>query len=319
MDKLSPDRILNKTMGYVFLKALLPLGTLAISLITMAIIVKVSGGTLGIIGALIWLVVTVVATIAVRYFLNYTVKAGHVAVITDAVTVGIVPDDMFKIAREIVQYRFPSCNEYFAFNNEVNGAVGQLQKTLNTFGERYMSKPVVSHLLKLCKIFVGMALSFVGDCCLGYTFWRDGKPLYTSITDGMAIYHLCWKRIVEHALFLAVEIIVTMVLVFVLIFCIFAVVFTETFGGSILAGALAASAMGYFVASAIKAVVDSNLMIKTMVPYLEEAQYAEINEEDYETACKASPKFQKLYQKAKTEVVNTPSVADNDYPSQQMM
>ena len=283
MDKLSPDRIFNKTFNYVLLKVLIPVGTFIISLIAMSIIVSVSGDTLGIIGAIIWLVITVVATIAIKYFLGYIVKAGHVAVVTDAVTVGIVPDEMFKIAKEIVQERFPSCNEYFAFNNEINGAVGQLQKTLNTFGERYMDKPVISHILKFFKILVGLALSFVGDCCLGYTFWRDGKPLYTSITDGMAIYHLCWKRIVEHALFLAVEIIVSMVLIFVLIFCLFAVVYTGVFGGSVLAGALVAAAMGYFAASAVKAVVDSNLMIKTMVPYLEEAQYAEITEEDYET------------------------------------
>lgn len=302
MEKHTPDEIFGKTFGFVFLKMLIPIASLVVSLIAMATISAIGGHKLGIIGAIIWAVITVVAYFAINLFLGYKGKAGHVAVVMDAVSFDI-PDEMFKTAKESVSYRFPSCNEYSSYERQMKGVIAQLQKHLNTFPERHMRKPVVAQLLQLLQVFIGMALGFASDLCLGYTFWRDGKPLNTSAADGAAIYYLCWRRIVENAIVLAVEIIVGMVVLFAFLFCIFAPILTANFG-SVLAGGLGAVALGFFVCKAVKCFIDSKLMVTTMIPYFEEAQYVELNEDDYAAACEASPKFRVLYQKAMSEAAN---------------
>lgn len=299
MDKLSPEKISAKTFKYVFFKMLMPLSALAVSLIALKIISLISGGEVGLIGTLIWAIITVGFGFGVQFFVGYKFRASHVAVVTDAVSVGMIPEDMNAMAKENVEYRFPTCNEYLLYSRAVKKAISQLQKDLNTYAEHKKNVPVLGQLISVSQIFIGWALSYTFDLILGYTFWRDGKPLYTSAADGVAIYYNCWKRIARGVMLLALEIIVGMVVTFVFVGAIGAAVLSPAYGP--LAGGLAGAALGYFICSTAKVFVDSNLMIKTMPPFFEEAQYAEITEEEYGIIYKSSTKYAKLYQKAQAE------------------
>ena len=135
-DKMSPEQVYNKTMGFICLKALMPIASLIVCIIAMKILSGVFGGHIGLIGALIWIVIAVGFGFGIDFFVGYKFKAGHVAVVTDAVSAGMMPDDQKAMANETVTYRFPSCNEYLAYKTAVKGAIGQLQKNLNTFAER---------------------------------------------------------------------------------------------------------------------------------------------------------------------------------------
>lgn len=302
MDKLSSERIFSKTFKYVFFKMLMPLSALVVSLIVLKIASAIAGGEMGIISTLIWLVITVGVGFGVQFFVGYKFRAYQAAVVTDAVSVGVIPEDMNAMAKESLEYRFPTCNDYFLYSRAVKGAIGQLQKDLNTYAENKKDTPVLGQLISISQIFIGMALSFTYDLILGYTFWRDGKGLYESAADGVAIYYNCWKRITNGVMFLALEVIVGMFVTFLFTGAIGAAVLAPTCGP--LAGGLAGAAVGYFICSAAKAFVDSNLMIRTMTPFFEEAQYAEITEEEYGIIYKSSSKYAKLYQKGQVEINN---------------
>lgn len=299
MDKLSSEKIFSKTFKYVFFKMLMPLIAMVASLIVLKIISVISGGEVNWIGTLIWIIVTVGLGFGIQFFWGYKFRASHAAIVTDAVSVGMIPDDMNAMAKENVEYRFPTCNDYFLYSRTVKKAISQLQKDLNTYAENKKDVPVLGQLISFSQIFIGMALSYTYDLILGYTFWRDGKGLYTSASDGVAIYYNCWKRIAIGVMFLALEVIVGMTVTFVFVGAIGAAVLAPTYGA--LAGGLAGASVGYFICSSAKAFIDSNLMIKTMTPFFEEAQYAEITEEEYGIIYRSSPKYAKLYQKAQSE------------------
>ena len=300
MDKLSSEKIFSKTSKFAFLRMLMPLGSMVFSLIVIKIISAIAGGEVGIVGTLIWLVLTIGFAFGIQFFLGYKFRASHVAVVTDAVSVGMIPDDMDGMAKESVEYRFPTCNEYFLYSRTVKSTIAQVQKDLNTYAEHKKETPVLGQLISLSQIFIGIALNFTYDLILAYTFWRDGKPLYNSAADGVAIYYNCWKRITRGVMFLALEIIVGMVVSFVFFGAIGAAVLAPSYGP--LAGGLAGAAVGYFICSTAKVFIDSNLMIKTMTPFFEEAQYAEITDEEYGQLYKSSSKYAKLYQKGQAEL-----------------
>lgn len=306
MDKLSSEKIFSKTFKYVFFKMLMPLAALVASLIILKIISLIAGGKVPLIATLIWAVVTVGLGFGIQFFVGYKFKAYHAAVVTDAVSVGVIPDDMDAMAKESLEYRFPTCNDYFLYSRAVKSAMGQIQKDLNTYAENKSSVPVLGQLIAFSKIFVGMALGFTYDLILGYTFWRDGKTLYQSAVDGVAIFNNCWKRVASGVLFVALYIIVGMTVAFLFMGAIGAAMLAPTYGP--LAGGLAGAAIGYFVCSAAKAFIDSRLMITIMTPFFEEAQYAEITEEEYGTLYKNYPKYAKLYQKGQSEGNGAPAV-----------
>ena len=312
MEKLSHEQIYSKTMIFTILKAAMPVAQLIASLVAMKIIVSIGGGTLNIVGMLIWLVITIVIAFLIDFFVGYKFRAGHVAVVTDAVSVGMFADDMRGMANEMVQFRFPTCNDYLAYRLNVMSALNQLQKKVNTFAERKMSTPVLGQLISLAQVFIGMALSFTYDLILAYTFWRDGKPLYTSAADAAAIYYYSWKRIVDNVLYLAIMIIAVMVITFIGVFAFTAPLFTNSFGGSVLAGGCSSIACGVFVCRTVKVFFESTYMIRSMIPFFDEAKYAEITDEEYGIVCRESNNFRKLYAKAASEPKEAPVAVPSD-------
>ena len=74
-----------------------------VSLIILKIISLAVGGEVNFIATLIWAVVTVGLGFGVQFFVGYKFKAYHAAVVTDAVSVGVIPDDMDAMAKESLE------------------------------------------------------------------------------------------------------------------------------------------------------------------------------------------------------------------------
>ncbi len=309
MERLTNEEISAKTMIYTILKAAMPIAELIVSLIAMGIIVKASKDNFNIIGVLIWLAITIGASFLIDFLVGYKFRAAHAAAVMDAVSVGMLSDDMKSMANELVTFRFPSCNEYLGYRLKVTGAISQLQKKLNTFAENKMNKPVLGQLITIAQVFIGMALGFTYDLILAYTFWRDGKPLYTSAADALAIYYYRWKSIVENVIRLAIILIIAMVVIFITVGSLSAPVLTESFNRNILAGGFGAAACGLYVCRAVMVFFESTYMIRSMSPFLEEAKYMELNDEEYGVVCRESAKFKKIYAMAASEPKNAPAPA----------
>ena len=310
MDRITSEEISRKTMIYTILKAAMPIAEMIVSLIAMSIITKVFKDDFNIIGAAIWLVITLVVAFIVDFMIGYKFRAAHAAAVMDAVTVGEISEDMKSMANELVQERFPSCNEYLGYRLKVTGALAQLQKKVNTFAEHRMNHPLFGKLISFAQIFIGMALSFTYDLILAYTFWRDGKPLNTSASDALAIYYYRWQSIVENIIKLAVMLIGIIVFVFLVVFAFMAPVFTQSYG-SILAGGITACACGVFVARAVKVFFEGSYMIRIMPAFFEEAKYLELNDEEYGVVCRESNKYRKLFALAANEPKEAARPADN--------
>lgn len=312
MNKLSSSQIFRKTLKYVVLRMMIPLVSAIVSVVAMKVITGITAGEegkpMGWIGILIWLVITGGVYFLLDFMIGYKFHAGHMAIITDAVSVSMIPDNMSALAKECTEDRFPSGNEYLSYKNAVRGSLQQLQYELNTFAENKMRVPVLGQLIRFCQFIIGHELSFTYDLVLCYTFWRDGKTLYTSAADGVAIYWDSWKRMMNNIWFLVIEMAVGMTVGFLFVFVLAAASLSPASG--IGAGALAGIATGYFVCKAAKVIIDTNLTLKTLDAYFEEGQYADYNSEQYEDMCKYSKTYSKLYHKALDEAF-APATEEN--------
>lgn len=305
MERLSPSQIFSKTAIFVLLKVALSAVAAILSIIVLSVVVSISsagGGSFNFIGALIWILITVGIVFLVNYFAGYFVKAGHAAIVADAAVVGMVPEDQLKVAKEEVDARFVNCNAFFSYRMAVRGSVNQIQKSLNVFGSRFDGVPVMAQLVNVAKFFVGLSLSFVLDCCLGYTFNEKDKGLYKSSAESVMAYRQNWRGLVDNSLKLAGGVILTVVLIFFFATSIFAAVFTSMYSGNVLAGLMGAMAVGYFIAAAVKnGIIDSYLMISLMEGFLNESRYSDLTQEAFGELYRESSKFAVLYNKAKQE------------------
>ncbi|MBD5499510.1 MAG: hypothetical protein HDR11_17480 [Lachnospiraceae bacterium] len=290
-----------KTMKFVWLKLALGGVIFLISAITMFLFLWIgslsgSGGGVAIALCLWAILIGGVFTFAERY-IGYMLKAGHVAMVTTAVTTGTLPENQLEAAKSMVKERFATANVYFVVDRLVSGAVSQLQRGLQKVEDLLGKIPGVSVIVSFAQLFVHIALNYIDECCLGYTFLHREQSAFKSAADGVVIYFQNWKALLKNAAVTTLIVMGISLVAWLLPFLIFVGLFSLLHIHWIFAFILA-----LIIAAIIKSsFVDSYMMVKMMVSYMQVAPSTEITFDLYDKLCKLSAKFRNLFNKGQQE------------------
>lgn len=299
---MKASQIYFKTMKFVWAKLLLGLATVVASILILAIGMGIGClfGEVGImIGVIFWIAGTSLVNNLLNRYLGYLFKAGHVAIIATAVTTGSIPDNQIETAKTMVKERFLTSNVYFVVDRLVSGAVKQLQNGLGKVDSLLGNIPGVSAIVSFAQVFVGIALGYVDECCLGYTFLKKDQGAFKSAADGVVIYFQNWKKLLKDAAIMAFVVIGVSTFAWIIPFAVFGGIFAALSWPRWIAAILAV-----MVAIIVKsAFIDSYMMVKMMVSYMEVAPSTEITFDLYGKLCKLSSKFKSLFQKGEEETV----------------
>lgn len=301
---MKPSAIFTKTLKFVWIKLGLGFAKFLISVILLAIfggigLATKSGGVLAVM-FVIWLALTSTASVLLDRYLGYMVTAGHIAVITQAVSTGTLPENQLQFAKQAVTSRFATANVYFVVSRLVDGAVRQLQGGVDKLDNIFGNIPGLSAIFSFIKIFIGIALGYVDDCCLAYTFLNPQQGACKSAADGVVIYFQNWKSLMKNAALLSLAVmglfLVAAILPMLLFVGIAAAAGAGTFGYTV------AVVLAMFIAAIVKtSFIDSYIMTKMIASYIEVAPSTVITFDLYDKLCKLSRKFRKLFEKGQAE------------------
>ena len=134
-NKLSPNQIFMKTIKYTIMRVLMPVIAVVISLVLLKVVTvfgleKIEDDRIKLVFLAVWFVISILVYILIDTFFAYKFHAGQMAIITDAVSVNMIPDDMNDLAKDSLAYRFPSGNEFHTYKKLVKGSIQQLQMQL---------------------------------------------------------------------------------------------------------------------------------------------------------------------------------------------
>ncbi|MDR0930811.1 MAG: zinc ribbon domain-containing protein [Clostridiales bacterium] len=302
---MTPKQIYSKTMPFVWAKLALALATAILSAIVFGVLMLIAwlfnSEGVGAIMLLIWLAATGFIRFAIMHYTGYLVKAGHVAVITETVTSGKLPANQVEYGKNLVKEKFGTSNVFFVLDKLVAGAVKQLQGSLERLGNTLDFIPGMNTITSIAKMFVGIALGYIDECCLGWVFYnKDKQGAFKSATDGVVIYAQNWKVLLKSAAKTTATVIALMAIIIVVSFLPLGIL-----GRLLHISGFVMFIFAFIIAWAIKvAFIDSYMMIKMMVPYMEVAPSTTITFDLYDKLCKLSGKFRDLFKKAKEENPN---------------
>lgn len=298
---MSVKDIYLKTMKFVWMKLALGSIVFILSCIILGICVGIGLLTKSAPVLYILFIVGVCGCLGVYGVINnyfgYMVKAGHIAIIATAVTSGEIPENQVEVATQMVKERFATSNVYFVVDKLVSGAVTQVQSGLTSVDNLFKGVPGLSTVISFAKIFVGIALGYVDECCLGYTFCKKEDSAFKSAADGVVIYFQNWKALMKSAALTSLAVLGITGVFSILPLIIFCSIFALLKWNIVIAIILS-----FAVAAILKvAFIDSFMMVKTMVVYMRVAPTTEITFDLYGKLCKLSSKFKSLFGKAQEE------------------
>ncbi len=294
---MTANNLYIKTMKFNLIKLGLSLATVFLSAIIIIILWKVFivfdlyfllyaflGVGFAVIGIIRFLLM---------HYAGYIVKAGHIAVLTEAIQTGQVPEQSFAYAKEKVQNRFGTSNVFFGIDKLVAGSVKQIQRAVGKLGGFLDVVPGLGLIVTFINFFLELSLGYIDECCLGYVFLNEEQDPFKSAADGVVIYAQNWKKLLKDA---AITTGIVVILLLVSIFVVLAALGSvfDTLGvGSEIAFIIAVG-----IAYSLKyAFVDSWILTRTMVSYMEVAPSTEITYDLYSKLCGLSDKFKELFNK----------------------
>ena len=288
-------------MPYVWAKLLLGLVTVAISAILFGILVwlpiLLNREAIGGIMFILWIILTCIIRFIIIHYIGYMFKAGHIAVITEAVVTGSVPDHQLAYGKQRVVERFGTANVYFIIDKLVSGAVKQIQRGIGRLGNALKFVPGMGIITSLAQMFVEMSLGYVDECCLGFTFLKREQSAFRSAADGVVIYAQNWKKLLGNAAKTMVLVIIGFAVITLALFMAIMLVF-RLFNWPGWAAFIIALLISLTIKSAF---VDSFILTRTMVAYIGVAPTTVITFDLYGKLSGLSRKFKKLWEQGQQE------------------
>ena len=305
---MTAKQLFSKTMPFVWAK--LALGGIAVVIgAVLLVIMLLLGWLFGnwgmVIMLILWFFLMKGAWRLLMQYAGYLVKAGHIAVIAEACCTGQVPADQVAYGKARVTERFATSSVYFAVDKLVSAAIKEIQKGIGKLGNKLDFIPGMEAVTGAAQFFVSIALGYVDECCLGWTFYKKEQGAFKSAADGVVIYAQNWKPLLKGAGATMLKVILLTVVVALAIFVPVGILF-KLLSWSPLAAFLLACLIAWVVKFAV---MDSYIMIQMMAVYMGVAPQTTITFDLYGNLCKISGKFKELFQKGQAETPAQPAYA----------
>ncbi|TMW72905.1 hypothetical protein [Alteribacter natronophilus] len=250
-----------------------------------------------------------------RYFL-YMVKVGHVAVVTELLRTGKVPEgkNQIEYGKDQVKNHFGSANVAFVLDKIVYGAVRQIQRWLFRVGNFFSFVPGAQKVIRILSKVMEVSLRYIDEAVLSYVMYRKSEmderqvdalerdSVWKSACDGVVLYAQSWKKIGLTAAGIVAGIYVLNFAVFLI-----AVFPLMAIGSAVASSAGAGAVIGYFAIIGAyiftsmfkRAVVDPLAMIAMVRTYQLSVRETEPSIDLQQKLLGVSSKFKELFNKSK--------------------
>ena len=182
---MSNKEIYQKTLGFSvrrFFYDLLAFVVLA-GACALGFFIAEKSFDLGLVGLLIGLVVGIVVIAVFLRYVSYTYKAGQIAMMTEGITTGSLPDDVIGGGKAAVKSRFATVAIYFAATGIIKGIFNQIGRGITAIGSS-VGGDTGETVGSVISAVVQTIVAYLCDCCLGWVFFRKGVNAGKATCEG---------------------------------------------------------------------------------------------------------------------------------------
>ncbi|MEN6441766.1 MAG: hypothetical protein ABFD97_24655 [Syntrophobacter sp.] len=131
-----------------------------------------------------------------KHYALYLVNAGHIAVITEIMDKGSLPEgtNQFQYGKELVIRMFKEVSVLFVVDSLVDGIIRAVNRTVATVTD-LLPLPGMDGLTKIVNSVVNFSLTYIDETILSYNLARKDENVWESAKRGVILYAQNWKPI----------------------------------------------------------------------------------------------------------------------------
>lgn len=191
--RFSVMRLLVTILG-IFIIVALPLATF---LVTAGI-----GEIACAVATFVAFIVGIVVFVLIIRYCGYLFTAAQVAMITEGVSKGTLPDDVYAAGKQAVKRRFVTASVYFALWSITKAITNQITAGLNALGrvaDAGNNAGPASAVAGIVSTVISVVLEYLNYCSLGWVFLNADQSPFKSTCDGAVVYFQNWKTLLQNA------------------------------------------------------------------------------------------------------------------------
>ena len=201
-------KIVMKTTPYIGYRAVVYgaiCGMVAVCLLLLAVIDRIFGGGAAAVLFVIGLGAGGFGARFLREYILYLLKAGHIALVTEIVQEGKLPDGVSqtKWAKDHVMRYFKEISVLALIDQLVKGIIAVVNRRLfNVLS--ILPLPGMDGLKKVVQRIVDFSLTYIDESILAYTFKTKNDNVYDAAKTGVVLYCQSWKALLKNAVALTI-------------------------------------------------------------------------------------------------------------------
>ena len=139
------------------------------------------------VGLCIGFIIGVIVMAIASHFISYVFKAGQIAMMTEGVTTGKLPDDVYGAGKKVVKERFATVAAYFAVTGAIKGIFNQLGNAITSVGKA-VGGDAGNAVGGTVSAVLQTIVEYLCDCCLGWVFYRKNESSFKATMEGAVLY-----------------------------------------------------------------------------------------------------------------------------------
>ena len=196
---MNDKEIYQKTLGFSIRRLLWDI----LAFVILAVIA--GGGFLlaeklsdkGLIGLGIGLLIGIIVIAFFLRYVSYTYKAGQIAMMTQAVAEGELPEDVIGEGKKVVKARFMTVAAFFAVTRVISGIFNQLGNGIISIGEK-LGGDTGKSIGNAISIAISVVVAYLSDCCLGWVFYRKDVKATRATCEGAVLFFKHGKTLAKN-------------------------------------------------------------------------------------------------------------------------
>lgn len=196
---MNNKEIYKKTIGFSIRRLLWDIFAfiilIAISLIGFFIAEKTTNQ--GLIGLGIGVIIGLIVIAIMMRFVSYAYKAGQIAMMTQAITTGKLPEDVINAGKKVVKERFSTVAAYFAVTGVIKGIFNQIGRGITALGNA-VGGDTGGAIGSTVSSVIQTIVAYLCDCCLGWVFYRKDEKATKATCEGAVLFFKHGKTLIKN-------------------------------------------------------------------------------------------------------------------------